>query len=94
MKEINIRQFNRNLYKELAKLPLVVTRNGKPLFKCVLIEDVTTIPDVTTYKPKIVTTSNKAKVVGSLPDVNSITLCSYPFCSNLAVSNGRCNEHK
>lgn len=47
---VTIREFQRNFYACLQKLPLVVTKNGKP---CLKIENVVTIGNVVTIPPRV-----------------------------------------
>jgi hypothetical protein len=63
MKTITIKQFQKNIYKELEDLPLVVTRLKKPLFVVTLFDEkVATTPKVVTSKPKKVATMKSPKI--------------------------------
>lgn len=62
MNIITIRQFQREFYKHLDELPLVVTKNGEPYLK---------IMDVTTSKDNVTTISDKTEhVATSTPGEN------------------------
>lgn len=54
MQQYSIRDLSRNTYKIISELPVVITKNGKPYIIIKLIDDVTTLTNVTT--PEDVTT--------------------------------------
>lgn len=57
MRSISIRQFQRNFYKEIATLPIVVTKNNKPVFVVTLPTPNVVTSDSQQAKPKIVVTN-------------------------------------
>lgn len=96
-----MREFNRNMYKEMNDLPLVITVNGKDTYQFSKVPDVTTEPIVTT--PVVTTSVNlHPKVATKKTPKNeskefSNFTCMYPFCSKDAVTEqgGKwyCKEH-
>ena len=74
MRSISIRQFQQNLYHELATLPFTVTRRGKPFFN-VTTSDVTTIPKpiyVTTFIKKEFPVGPKGHVIKTPKEVIAV----------------------
>lgn len=97
MKQITIRDFQRDFYNQIKELPLTVAKNKQDLF---VVLSVGEYEKLTAIQRKVATTAPQPKNVDTLlKELASTERCSWMGCHEEAVGhdkvNGRpfCKEH-
>lgn len=66
MREVSIKEFQKNIYAQIKELPCLVTKNGNPYFQVATLDEVATHTVATPFKVDKVSPEEAQKIVNKL----------------------------
>ena len=94
MNTVNVREFQRNMYRWLEKLPIVVTKNSKPLFTVATYSENKELEqdNVVTVHPDYKRPDYAVKVaIGNVP-TRKIKLDKKGYCPHFILGGNSCRS--